>query len=85
VAATVKSDVAEDMLKMSRWALSGSFFNTVAISPLLLHCMYHTAATFAQLYSQAGGQAYLEASQDIKKAMRLLAGRWAAAGIAPFK
>jgi hypothetical protein len=47
--------------------------------------MYHTAATFAQLYSQAGGQAYLEASQDIKKAMRLLAGRWAAAGIAPFK
>ena len=83
VAAAANSDVTEGMLRMSRLALSATQLNLDEVSPFLLDCMYHTAARYAQLHVEEEGRGYLEASQDVKKAMGRLAGRWAAAGITP--
>ncbi|RFU35948.1 hypothetical protein B7463_g416, partial [Scytalidium lignicola] len=86
VAPVAKYEVAEEILKLSRWALStvqpntGELSNADEVSPFLLDCMYRTATLYAQLYCEVGDQAYAEASKDAKKALSWLNRRWAAAG-----
>jgi hypothetical protein len=46
--------------------------------------MYQMAAFYSQLHAEGGEQTYLQAAQDIKKAMRTLSKKWAAACMIPY-
>jgi hypothetical protein len=59
---------------------SPTTYNIEQTSPLILDCMYQTAANYAWLVRETGEREYIDSFQVLKGLFGVMAGRWRAAG-----